>query len=197
MHKLSFIIGFMGLCVVTQAALAAPPGPAGKMSANQLEAFCKEIGGTFVETRTSYYCSYPGGYIECLWSNLECIMEKKQAKRGSPDRNAIKFPGSGPTRGDGRKVAGGTITGLGSTTNFGGTATGTRGGAATGANMGGGVMFGSSMPAGTKGGAGSVTAVAPVTSNPALLSTGGALGSTRTGLGAGPIAGSINGRKVQ
>jgi hypothetical protein len=123
-------------------------------------------------------------------------MEKKRAKHGSPDKNAIKVPGSGPTRGDGRKVAGGTITGLGNTTNLGGTATGTRGGTATGANMGGGVMFGSTMPAGTKGGAGSVTAV---TSNPTLNPTGGAFGVSRIGLGAGPIAGGINnnGRKPQ
>jgi hypothetical protein len=194
MHKLSFIIGFMGLCVVTHAALAAAPGPAGKMSANQLEGFCKEIGGTFVETRTSYYCSYPGGYIECLWSNLECIMEKKQAKRGSPDKNTTKVPGagSGPTRG-GSKVAPGAISGLGNATKIPGATTGSSTGAIltpTGPGQGVGSAAGGMV------GAGSVTAVTPVTLSPTLQSMGGAFGVTRPGLGAGPITGGIiNGRK--
>jgi hypothetical protein len=90
---------------------------------------------------------------------------------------------------------------LGSTTKLGGTSTATIGGTATGASKVGGVMFGSTMgggttPAGTKSGAGSVTAV---TSNPTLNPTGGAFGVSRIGLGAGPIAGGINnnGRKPQ
>jgi hypothetical protein len=54
-------------------------------------------------------------------------------------------------------------------------------------------MSGSTTPR-TNGGAGSVTAVTPVTSSPTLQSMGGAFGVTSSGLGAGP-SGIINGRK--
>jgi hypothetical protein len=155
-----------------------------KYSDEELKKTCDKTGGTFVrEGGGSYRCDYKGGdFVECN-KQQKCIYVK-------------------PFTLDRSKVSGRTLNGnLGSTTKLGGTSTGTRGGTATGANMGGGVMFGSTMnggttPAGTKGGAGSVTAV---TSNPTLNPTGGAFGVSRIGLGAGPIAGGINnnGRKPQ
>jgi hypothetical protein len=105
------------------------------------------------------------------------------------------------------------------TNQLGGTGTSTSGGTATGANKGGGAMFGSTLggvttPAGIKiggvtfgstmsggttpaetkgGGPGGVTALAP---SPTLLSTGGAFGATKTGPSAGPLTGGIiTGRK--
>jgi hypothetical protein len=153
-------------------------------SADQLKTSCKNNGGTFVpEGGGSYRCDFKNGsFVECN--------KAKRCEYVTPFTTA------------GTKVGGKILNGnLGSTTKLGGTSTATIGGTATGASKVGGVMFGSTMgggttPAGTKSGAGSVTAV---TSNPTLNPTGGAFGVSRIGLGAGPIAGGINnnGRKPQ
>jgi hypothetical protein len=156
-------------------------------SADQLKASCAKNGGTFGRegSNGSYYCEFKGGsFVECN--------KAKRCEYVTPFTAAGTKVGAKPLNGN-----------LGSTTKLGGTSTATIGGTATGGSKVGGVTFGSTMsggttPAGTKGGAaGSVTAVTPVTSNPTLLSAGGALGATRPGLGAGPIAGGINGRKLQ
>jgi hypothetical protein len=200
--------------VLTLAALLGLPSPGGaKPVMSEAQCIVQDV-------QCTDKCDSKGVFEKLCYAICDAKLKacRDQVPSGPPDVRvggnkapvSTRFPDGrpasgvpcGPTRGDGRKVACGTTTGLGSTTNLGGTATGTRGGTATGANRGGGVMSGSTMsgatmPPGTSGGPGSVTAVTSnPTLNPTLPSTGGAFGSTKTGLGAGPIAGGIiNGRK--
>jgi hypothetical protein len=183
-----FLIIALSLAVVgalTDIAYAKEVEMASKLSSEQLHALCDRKGGTFVpEAGGSSRCDLKGGrFVECN-KNKDCIYVT-------------------PFTADRNKVGGKTLAGnLANTTKPGGRATGPSGGTATGASKGGGVMSGSmmsgaTMPPGTRGGPGSVTAATSnPTLNPTLLSTGGALGATKTGVSTGPIVGGIiNGRK--
>ncbi len=67
-------------CWLTDRASAAPTQILNH-SANEIEAYCNKIGGTFQWDTEKYYCVKPGnsGIIVCYWASSTCYSNRKTA----------------------------------------------------------------------------------------------------------------------
>jgi len=124
--------------------------------ANEIEAYCNKIGGTFRWDSEKYYCVKPGnsGIIVCYWGSNSCYSDRRAASAagktaGSNTRNFGSAPQKSPPK---TNVTGGAVAAPGHVT----TATGAVGGSASvapsrhipanAAALGGGAFGGSSSP---------------------------------------------------
>lgn len=94
--------------------------------ANEIEAYCNKIGGTFQWDTEKYYCVKPGnsGIIVCYWGTGECYSNRKTASRmgntvNPNTRNLGNAPPKPPVK---TNVTGGAIAAPGRVTTAPGTA---------------------------------------------------------------------------
>ena len=100
MQKLVVIVLAIVWCALVERALAKPTR-IGNHGANELEAYCNKIGGTFRWDTDKYYCVKPGnsGIIVCYWGTNACYADRKVASNvGKTAGPNTRNPGNAPSK---------------------------------------------------------------------------------------------------